>query len=113
MRHCRRGGPGRRDRMPSVVTPLPDLLLYTRPGCELCDEARESIQSVLEDRAAGGLPVPRVVLRDISADAELDGQLRDRIPVVELGERRLELAVSASRIRRLLADVIDAEMRLA
>jgi hypothetical protein len=33
--------------------------------------------------------------------------------VVELGERRLELAVSASRIRRLLADVIDAEMRLA
>ena len=99
--------------MPSVVTPLPDLVLYMRPGCELCDEARDSIQSVLEDRATRGLPVPTVVVRDIAADADLDELLRDRIPVVELGERRLELAVSASRIRRLLADVIDAEMRLA
>jgi hypothetical protein len=98
--------------MPTVA-PLPDLVLYTRPGCELCDEARESIQSVLEDRAARGLPCPAVVARDIETDPDLAATLRARVPVVELGDRRLELAVSPSRIRRLLADVLDAEMRLA
>ena len=99
--------------MPGVTPPLPDLVLYTRPGCDLCDEARDSIQSVLEDRASRGLPVPAVVVRDLAEDPDVEAQLRDRVPVVELGDRRLELAVSASRIRRLLADVIDAEMRLA
>jgi hypothetical protein len=99
--------------MPPVVPPLPDLVLYTRPGCELCDEARDSIQSVLEDRAARGLPYPPLVVRDIEVDADLGPRLRDRVPVVELGDRRLELAVSASRIRRLLADVLDAGRPLA
>jgi hypothetical protein len=99
--------------MPPVVPPLPDLVLYTRPGCELCDEARDSIQSVLEDRAARGLSYPPLVVRDIEADADLAAALRDRVPVVQVGDRRLELAVSASRIRRLLADVLDAERPLA
>ena len=99
--------------MPRVTPAIPDLVLYTRPGCELCVEARDSIQSVLEDRAAHGLPYPSVVVRDIEADPALAESLRQRVPVVELGDRRLELAVSAGRIRRLLADVIDAEMRLA
>ena len=31
------------------------------------------------------------------------------IPVVELGDRRLELATSPAALRRLLADVLDAE----
>jgi len=99
--------------MPPVVLPLPELVLYTRPGCELCDEALGSIQSVLEDRAARGLPYPHLLVRDIEADPALATALRDRVPVVELGDRRLELAVSAARIRRLLADVLDAEPRLA
>ncbi len=96
-----------------MTPPLPDLILYTRAGCELCDEARESIESVLEDRAGRGLPSPALVVRDIEAEADLGPALRDRVPVVELGGRRLELAVSASRIRRLLGDVIDAQRHLA
>jgi hypothetical protein len=99
--------------MPPVVPPLPELVLYTRPGCELCDEAKASIQSVLEDRAARGLPCPPLVVRDIEADAQLATELRNRVPVVELGDRRLELAVSAARVRRLLADVLDAERHFA
>jgi glutaredoxin-like protein DUF836 len=91
------------------VTPLPDLVLYTRAGCELCDEARASIQAVLEDRAARSLAYPRLVIRDVEADPDRGAALRDRVPVVELGDRRLELAVSAGRIRRLLADVLDTE----
>ena len=98
--------------MPSVA-PLPDLILYTRPGCHLCDEARDSIQSVLEDRAARGGALPKLVERDIRTDPGLEARFGDLIPVVELGDRRLELAVSAARIRRLLADVLDGTARLA
>jgi hypothetical protein len=99
--------------MPNVALPLPDLVLYTRPGCDLCDEARDAIQSVLEDRAARGMSLPRTVERDIEADPELERGLGDVIPVVELGDRRLQLEVSAGRIRRLLADVLDGTARLA
>jgi hypothetical protein len=89
------------------VPPLPDLVLYTRPGCHLCEEAREAIQSALEDRAGRGLPVPRVVERNIEEDEELHRRYLERIPVVELGDRRLELIISMSKVRRMLADAID------
>ena len=94
--------------MPSVSDPLPDLVLYARPGCGLCDEARATIGLLLDDRAARGLPVPAFVERDIDADRELHDRLFDRIPVIELGPGRLELATSVARLRRLLADVLDA-----
>jgi hypothetical protein len=93
-----------------VTPPLPELILYTRPGCHLCDEARDAIQSALEDRAARGLPVPRVVERDIETDPEWHRQYLERIPVVELDGRRLELIVAASKVRRLLADALDGAM---
>jgi hypothetical protein len=94
--------------MPSVSDPLPDLVLYARPGCGLCDEARAAIELLLDDRAARGLPVPALVERDIDADPELHDRLFDRIPVIELGPGRLELATSVARLRRLLADVLDS-----
>ena len=96
-----------------MAPPLPDLVLYTRPGCHLCDETRDSIQSVLEDRAAQGLPVPRRVERDIDRDPDLQAAYGTTIPVVELGDRRLDLAVSAGRIRRLLNQELDAGVDLA
>jgi hypothetical protein len=98
--------------MPSVSHPLPDLVLYARPGCGLCDETRASIRLLLEDRGDRGLPVPAFVEHDIDADPELHRQLFDRIPVVELGAGRLELATSVARLRRLLADVLDAPIRV-
>ena len=96
-----------------MAPPLPDLVLYTRPGCHLCDEARDSIQSVLEDRAARGLPVPRRVERDIDRDPDLQAAYGTTIPVVELGDRRLDLAVGAGRIRRLLNLALDGGVDLA
>lgn len=90
-----------------MTTPLPDLVLYSRPGCGLCDEARAAISMLLDDRASRGLAVPAVIERDIDQDADLQRELFDRIPVIELGPRRLELATSA-RLRRLFADVLDA-----
>ena len=94
--------------MPRVTAPLPDLVLYRRRECALCDEARTNIQLVLEDRAIRSLPIPLVREVDIDADADLEPDFGARIPVIELGDRRLELAVSAARLRRLLAEELDA-----
>jgi len=94
--------------MPNV-TPLPDLVLYTRAGCGLCDEAREAIRLVIDDRRARNLAVPAVVEVDIDADADLHRRLFDRIPVVELADRRVELVVTVGKLRRLLNDVAGVE----
>ena len=89
------------------MTPLPDLVLYARPGCHLCEEGREAVQAALEERAARGLPVPRLLESNIETNEAWHRAYLERIPVVELGERRLELYVSVSKLRRLLADELD------
>jgi len=86
----------------AAATPLPDLILYQRDGCHLCDEAREVLGSLLAGRAAEGRSVPRLVERDITTNEDWERAFGTTIPVVEFGERRLELATSASRLRRLL-----------
>jgi len=90
------------------VAPLPDLVLYTRAGCSLCDEARDAIEVVLADRRARGLDVPALVERDIEADPELHRRFLERIPVVELGTQRVELVVTVGKMRHLLAETLDA-----
>jgi hypothetical protein len=87
--------------------PLPDLILYGRPDCGLCDEARAMVAALLGDRRAKGQPTPAFVERDIEADEALHKAYFTSIPVIELGDRRLELATSLTRIRRLLSDVLD------
>ena len=93
-----------RGTMPTVA-PLPDLVLYARPECSLCDEAREAIEVVIADRRERGLPVPAVVERNIEEDPELHRTLLERIPVLELGDHRVELVVSVGKVRRLLNEV--------
>ena len=90
-----------------MTTPLPDLVLYMRPGCGLCEEARAAIDLLIADRAAHGRPVPVVVERNIDEDPAMQRELFDRIPVIELGSGRLELATSVARLRRLFADILD------
>jgi len=89
------------------ATPLPDLVLYTRPGCGLCGETRTILQGLLEERAARGQRIAWFRERDIETDPDLERELFDRIPVVELGGHRLELAISAAKLRRFLADNLD------
>jgi hypothetical protein len=93
--------------MPTVAAPLPDLILYSRPGCHLCDEAREAIEAVLADRGRRDLPVPSVVEIDIESDPELHRRFLERIPVVELAASRIELIVTVGKLRRVFADVLD------
>jgi len=88
--------------------PLPDLVLYGRPGCHLCDDAREILEAILAERTATGRPAPRLLERDITTDPELHRAFLSTIPVVELSGRRLELATSAAKLRRLVDEVLDA-----
>ncbi len=94
-------------------TPLPDLILYGRPECSLCDEARSLLHALLDERARNGLPTPTMVELDIDADDDLQRTFFATIPVVELGGRRLELATSAAKLRRLLTDVLDGSPQTA
>ena len=88
-------------------TPLPDLILYGRADCGLCDEARDLLRALLAERSAGGLPTPTLQDIDIDTDPALEREFFATIPVVELGGRRLETVTSATKLRRLLADVLD------
>ena len=96
--------------MPSEMTsaPLPQILLYTRPGCHLCEDARAALESLLEDRAALGQAIATVHEIDITTDPDIERRNFDVIPVVELGGRRLELATSPAKLRRFLAYALDA-----
>jgi hypothetical protein len=95
--------------MPIVTAPLPDLVLYARAGCSLCDEARAALTLLLGQRAATGRPVPKLAERDIATDPELERALFDRIPVVEIAGHRLELATSPAKLRRLIEEALDSE----
>ena len=96
--------------MPAEMSlpPLPDLILYGRPGCGLCDEARDLVGALLAARRQAGLATPVLVERDIETDPDWERAFFASIPVVELDGRRIELATSAARVRRLLTDVLDA-----
>ena len=105
-----RAAPGTSTTIPTEMglAPLPDLILYGRPDCGLCDEARKLIHSLLDARRRVGLATPTLVERDIETDPAWERAYISAIPVVELGDRRLELATSASKLRQLLTDVLDA-----
>ena len=87
--------------------PLPDLILYGRAECSLCEEARALVSALLAERSRGDLPTPTLVEIDIEGDPDLHRRFFDTIPVVELGDRRLELVTSAAKLRRLLGEVLD------
>lgn len=92
------------------MPPLPDLpvlVLYSRPGCGLCDDARAILRGLLERRAMAGQSVPELIERDIDADPAWQRAYFATIPVVELGDRRLETVTSAAALRRLLAEGLD------
>jgi glutaredoxin len=59
-----------------------DVRLYGRPGCHLCDEARELLASLREE-------VPAFELRDVDIDSddELLRRFLERIPVIEVEGR--------------------------
>ncbi len=83
-----------RGRPAAVVT------LFTRPGCHLCDHAREVLERVRAD-----LPFD-LQERDIERDDALLRAYLERIPVVTIaGQEAFELFVDEAELRRRLARV--------
>ncbi len=75
--------------------------LYTRPGCHLCDEAREAILAL-------GAELPPFELSEVNIEQD-DGLLArylERIPVVAVdGEVVSELELKRDRLRASLDTV--------
>jgi len=95
--------------MAGVTPPLPDLVLYGRPGCHLCEDTLDVLRALLAEREGLGRPIPPLVERDIETDEDwLRGYLLT-IPVVAYGEQELSLATSPAKLRRFLAEVLDGE----
>ena len=77
-----------------------DVVLYSRPGCCLCDEARQVLERVRQRH-------PFVLReRDIEQDDALLRRYLERIPVVEIGGlEAFELYVDEPELERLLCRV--------
>lgn len=87
------------------MTSLPSsdtLVFYHRDGCTLCDEARLSLQQVLEDRVKRGDQAPRVRYVDIDADEDLAARYGTLVPVLALGGQELPLMTGYRQIAAFL-----------
>jgi glutaredoxin len=83
--------------------PSPQVRLYARPDCHLCDEARAGLERLRAD----GLDFELDEV-DIDGDDELHGRFLERIPVIELdGEIVSELWLDADGLRARL-DTLSA-----
>jgi glutaredoxin len=72
-------------------------VLYGKPGCHLCDEAREVVHAV---RASHPFDLEEV---DVSIDPELHRVYGERIPVLALdGDELFEFHVEADELARRL-----------
>jgi len=77
------------------------LVLYGRPGCHLCDDARAVLQRV-------GAPFQEV---DIESDDALLRRYLERIPVVALdGEELFDFFVDEGSLRARLAGQLRARV---
>ena len=85
---------------------LPTLLLYARDGCHLCQETRDELQALLEDRVRRGEPIARVREVDIDTDPELKSRYGDLIPVLVLDGKELPLAMGRRAIDGFLDRVL-------
>ncbi len=79
-----------------------DVVLYTREGCCLCDQARDVLLAVGRRHPAAFL----LRERDIESDQRLHAAYLERIPVVAIdGEEAFELFVEEAELERRLGIV--------
>ncbi len=84
--------------MSTVIT------LIGKPGCHLCDDAREAIRLVIADLPDGAAPV-EVEERDILRDPELHERYVEDIPVVLVdGRMHTYWRVDPARLRTALLE---------
>ena len=83
-----------------------DIILYSRPGCHLCEDTRAQLEALLAERASRSLSVPRLVERSIDDDEDLHRRYAFVIPVVVIGGRELELAIKPSAVSHFVAEAL-------
>jgi glutaredoxin len=77
--------------------PPPTITLYSRPGCHLCDEARDVLERL---RARSPFALHEI---DITADDDLHARYLERIPVVALdGEELFDYTVDEAALEAKL-----------
>ena len=73
------------------------VVLYTRPGCHLCDQARAVVAQVAGPLGVGWREV------DITSDAALEARYREQIPVTAVDGVELSVwRVDAEQLRTAL-----------
>ncbi|CAA9482881.1 MAG: Glutaredoxin-like domain-containing protein PA3033 [uncultured Solirubrobacteraceae bacterium] len=80
------------------------IVIYGKPGCHLCDDARAVLERV-------GAPFEEI---DITTDDALHAAYLERIPVIAIdGEEHFEFFVDEAALRALLSKVALDEDRRA
>ena len=84
------------------MTATATVTLVTKPGCHLCDAARDVVTAVVAD-----IPDARLEERSILDDPELYDRFVEEIPVVLINDRVHNIwRVDADRLRGALLEVI-------
>ena len=82
------------------------LILYTRAGCHLCDEAKQQLAPLLREFGLGLHEV------DVDTDAELKALFGEELPVLFLNDRKVaKVRVDVARLRRTLESTQRAPTR--
>ena len=81
-----------------MEAPAPRVTLYTRPGCHLCDDAREVVAAVCAELDESFVEI------SIDDDPVLQRRFADEIPVTFVDGRQHDYwRVDPTRLRRALA----------
>ena len=85
--------------MPKRSIEVTALILYTRPGCHLCDDMKATIQ-----RVARASPDPIAIEEiDISSDPELERRYGEEIPVLFVeGRKAAKYRITEGELTRIL-----------
>ena len=79
---------------------MTEVTLYGKAGCHLCDDAKQVIAQVRQDRPFAYTEV------DVSLDPVLHARYGERIPVVAVnGDEAFELGLTAAELEKLLDTV--------
>lgn len=79
---------------------MTSLTLLSKPGCHLCDDAREIVAAVLAERSHAGVRLTELSILD---DAALGKRYGEQIPVLLIDDRvHSTLRVDPARLRSAL-----------
>jgi Glutaredoxin-like domain (DUF836) len=81
---------------------LPTIDFYTRTGCQICDEARATLQTVLEERAKRGDPIAHVRYVNLADRPDLEADYGAWLPVLEVRGQKLTLSSTYRPIAQFL-----------